>query len=74
MKANKAIDAMRIEVLTATAKFGSFNSCHEGYAVILEELNELWEEIKAKPRDFDKIRREAIQVGAMAIRFLMDLT
>ena len=34
------------ELLSATEKFGPFNSTHEGYAVIKEELDELWDEIK----------------------------
>ena len=40
-----------------------------------EEVDELWDEIKMKPtaRDKDKIRREAIQVATMAIRFVHDL-
>ena len=32
----------------ATAVFGSFNNAHEGYAVILEEVDELWNEIKLR--------------------------
>lgn len=57
----------------ALAKHPSMNSPHEGYAVILEELEELWEEIKAQRFDMDKARKEAAQVAAMGIRFLMDI-
>ena len=52
-----------------------FNSAHEGYAVILEELDELWEEVK-KRRSFEDrtgMRKEALQVAAMALRFIYDL-
>jgi len=60
----------------AIEKFPSFNSAHEGYAVILEELDELWEIVKLKQstvgRD-DLLRKEAVQVGAMALRFLVDM-
>ncbi len=50
-----------------------FNSSHEGYAVILEELEEAWEEIKKQERSNAKVRKELIQVGAMAIRFIQDV-
>jgi len=48
-----------------------FNSAHEGYAVVLEEVDELWEEVKHNDRD--KQYQECIQVAAMALRFLYDL-
>lgn len=54
--------------------FPPFNSPHEGYAVLLEEVNELWEEVKRKDRDSTALRKEAIQVAAMALRFVFDLT
>jgi hypothetical protein len=59
------------ELQRARKKFGPFVSHHEGYAVILEELDELWDEIKAN--NPAKARTEAIQVAAMAIRFVLDL-
>jgi len=61
------------ELRQATEEFGPMNSAHEGYAVILEELDELWEEIKAKKPDSERMEKEAIQVAAMAIRFVMDV-
>lgn len=51
---------------------GHFNSNHEGYAVILEEMDELWDTIKGNRGAFPT-RKEAIHVGAMAVRFLIDL-
>lgn len=36
------------ELQFARNKFPNMNSMHEGYAVILEELDELWEWIKQK--------------------------
>jgi hypothetical protein len=60
----------------ATTKHKKFNSAHEGYAVILEEVDELWEEVKKQyeKRDGVKMRQEAIQVATMAIRFIVDAT
>lgn len=53
-----------------------FNSRHEGYAILLEELDELWEIVKlnhAKTPECRKdMRKEAIQVAAMSIRFIED--
>jgi hypothetical protein len=40
-----AKDAIAAELVTAQSKFAPFNSDHEGYAVILEESNELDEEM-----------------------------
>lgn len=54
----------------ATKKFGSFNTNHEGYAVLLEEVDELWHEVKHG--SYRYARAEAIQVAAMAIRFIFD--
>ena len=65
------VKAFETELIRATRKFGPFASTHEGWAVIREEVDELWEAIKAKA-DTDTLRREAIQVGASALRFLVD--
>lgn len=64
------------ELLRAKTLNPKFNSFHEGYAVIKEELDELWDEVKKKPTMQDKgnLRKEACQVAAMAIRFMHDLT
>lgn len=64
---------VKTELLRATRKFNSFKSAHEGYAIIVEELEEMWEEIKHKPRDYWKMREEAVQLCAMVLRFLPDL-
>ena len=60
---------------SATRKNGPFRSAHEGFAVILEELDELKAEVwkKEGERNTEQMRREAIQVAAMAIRFILDL-
>jgi hypothetical protein len=59
------------EAIRARAVFPPFNSAHEGYAVLLEEVDEMWDEVKR-----DQLQAaiyEAIQVGAMAVRFIADL-
>ena len=49
-----------------------FNSQHEGYAVIKEELDELWDAIKTHAPGHE-LAKEAIQISAMAERFIADL-
>ena len=49
-----------------------FNSTHEGYAVLLEEVDELWEAVKSN--DAENLKEEAIQVAAMAFAILIELT
>lgn len=70
------LDEIMKEYKRAIAEHSPFNSCHEGYAVILEEVDELWDEIKKKRevRSQDKIIKEATQVGAMVLRFIIELT
>ena len=65
----------RVELTQAIQRFAPFNSAHEGFAVLKEEVDELWDEVKAKQgaRDVDKMRKEAIQVAAMAMRFVIDV-
>lgn len=59
------------ELRNAMKKFPTFNSAHEGYAILLEEVDEAWEEIKNN--DYKRAREEMIQVAAMAIRWLRDV-
>jgi hypothetical protein len=62
-----------LEATRAAEIHPPFHSKHEGYAGILEELDELWDEIKKKHSDKSAMRIEAIQVGAMALRFIEDV-
>lgn len=63
------------ELRAATQRFASFNSSHEGCAVIREEFEELWDHVKvdAARRSRRAMRQEAIQVAAMAVRFVLDV-
>jgi hypothetical protein len=61
------------EYREATRKFPDFHNAHEGYAVLLEEVDELWTEICRRKRNKEAMRSEAVQVAAMAVRFLADL-
>lgn len=59
-----------------THPFGDLQSVHQAYALLLEELDELWDEIKKKndKRNPEAMREEAMQIAALAIRFMTDLT
>jgi len=74
MQAEDAVVKIVDEFDRATLLFPKFASEHEGYAVILEELDELWDTIKNKKCGAEELKKEAIQVGAMALRFLVDCT
>ena len=60
-----------LELERAQHKFPKFNSQHEGYAILLEEMDELKEAIFWSKKGGNP-RAEAIQVTAMALRFLLD--
>ena len=63
------------ELEKARVKFGPMASAHEGYAVILEELDELWDIVKQKQstRDYAAMRKETVQLGAMVLAFLVEI-
>ena len=73
-EAHKIVEMQLIiqgEFFSATRKFGAFPSAHHGIATIREEFEECWDAIKAN--DISQARKEAVQVGAMALRFLIDI-
>lgn len=73
---NKIMDILfdvNHEVHKARSKHGSMTSPHEGSAVIREEFEELWDEIKADRGLQKSARQEAIQLAAMAVRYVLDL-
>lgn len=57
----------------------NLNSVHEGFAVLLEEVEELkneafWGEKKGDIDEYkERMKQEAIQVAAMAVRFIQEL-
>jgi len=65
------------EVLKAQKKFDPFHNSHEGIAVIREEYLELEQEVFKNqykyPERIPNMRAEAIQLGSMAIRLILDI-
>ncbi len=68
------VDA-RTELLQAQRNWPTWHTAHEGYAVMLEELDELKAHVWKHPRtrDVEDMRREAIQVAAAALRFALEI-
>lgn len=60
------------EFNTAYAKYGDFASFHEAFAVLLEEVDELWDHVKVKEKDRNMVdmRKETVQIAGMALKIL----
>lgn len=67
----KYLKEIETEYRNARTKFEPLHSAHEGYAVIKEELEELWEDVKVD--NLESAKKEAIQIGAMALAFLVEI-
>jgi hypothetical protein len=75
MENTKALQAIKYEFDRANTLYPNFHSNHEAYAVIKEELDEVWDEIR-KSKDIkgnETIKKELIQVGAMVLKYLDNL-
>lgn len=66
---------VHVELAKAMTNWPPFNSAHEGYAVLAEEMDELWAHVKTnqRRRDLSAMRKEAVQVAAMAMRFALEV-
>ena len=75
MKHKIALIKISEEFRRASELYPDFHSNHEAYAVILEEMDELWDEIKRSKdvRGNERITKELIQIGSMTLRYLINL-
>ena len=72
MTPKKALNLIESEYNRASNLYPDFHSNHEGYAVLKEEVDELWDAIK-KDKGVnltDHMKHELIQIAAMCVRFL----
>lgn len=69
------LSAVAAEHAEATAKWPELNSLHEGYAVLAEEVDELWDHVREKEskRDWSAIRVECVQIATVAMRIAAEL-
>jgi len=59
------------EYIKARKNFNAFHSPHEGYAVLLEEVDEVWEEVKHRTT-YANFYSELVQVAAMAMAMALE--
>lgn len=74
--AAQAFSEVSEELRDATQNFPPMNTAHEGFAILKEEVDELWEAVRMKQKDparLPQMRKEAVQVAAMALRFIVDI-
>jgi hypothetical protein len=68
-KIELVLSMVRAELLRAEAKHPPMHSPHEGHSVIREELDELWDHVKADTGSSHAAIKEAIQIAAMGARY-----
>jgi hypothetical protein len=75
MRYDSAVQAIEQEYNRASSNYPPFASAHEGLAVLEEEFEELKREVFKSPksRDYGLMKKEAVQIAAMAIRFITDV-
>jgi hypothetical protein len=63
------------EIASAQRTWPPYNSAHEGYAVLAEEVDKLWDHVKTNQewRAIGMMRKEAMQVAAVALRFVIEI-
>lgn len=66
-------DDIQIELKRAIEKFQPIYSLHEAYGIIMEEVQEFFDEVKKQKSDMKNTKTELIQIATMCIRTIYDL-
>lgn len=69
-RVDRILLAVKAEVERAIVKHGGLASAHEGKSVIHEELDELWDEVKADRGYQISGMAEALQIAAMGVKYI----
>jgi len=72
MKIHDNLELIVKEFRSAEMIFKPFASAHEGISIIREEFEEMWDAVR--DNDLEDARTECVQLAAMALRFLFDVT
>jgi len=64
------LDEVVKEAEAAVKKHGQYNSLHEAFGVLLEEVDEFWDEVKLKraKRSKKRLRGELKQIAAVCLK------
>lgn len=64
------LHATQLEAERATSLHGNFNSAHEAYGVLAEEVEEFWEEVRKKRehRTQQSMAVELVQIAAVCLK------
>ena len=63
------------ELKKARTKHGKQASVHEGYAILLEEVDEFWEHVRSKShlRNYEELLGELVQIASCAQKTAEDV-
>lgn len=69
------LQKVKTECLQAMRDWPPYNSAHEAYGVLMEEVEEFWDHVKTnqKRRDLPNMKKEAIQIAAVALRIATEV-
>lgn len=72
-RAEKFLGEVSAEWCRASGQHPAMTTVHEAAAVIREEYDEFWDEVRRKRHDNACLRTELVQVAAMCLRAIIDL-
>jgi len=74
-KLDKFENLVKKELTRARLSHGKQSSIHEGYAILLEEVDEFWEHVRAKSekRNYKELLGELVQIASSAQKTAEDI-
>lgn len=77
MKKVNFSELVKAELAKVRSKPGMQNqhSVHEGFAILLEEVDEFWEHVRSKSylRNYEELLKELVQIGSCAQKTAEDV-